>query len=428
MLNYIAMPRGTLSTIVFAQLLFTFFTSGTAEAATVNEEIDLAFPPIGEHRKSKSGDKINFTITNIPPGIKYSTKIELTKIEVTLKWPEKVPPLSMTEVEVGEAAREAQEAQSDSDNLLSPQTINENQRKLAEELKRQCDELNSAVVAFSKETEPMKVQSHIDLTKTRIEQVLSSIREGAGVFIPIQISGSGERNTQDFNMPSPQKYSVYTDNATWIKKCVENIANARLLEANTTYAFSRTMPESSNMTVTIEQKSKESDGTVKTETAASITFKGDSREFYSHLGVGFLDDRNRNYFSADTGETDADGKPIYQVQEGASPSGFNYSIMAVFSYPVWDIKDNKEHQFALSAGLGASLDTPIAYFGISYILNEAFLISGGAAIAEREVLKPNYSTTPGDSNNIIGTKPIDSKDLVETTYKPTYMLVFGYRF
>lgn len=155
----------------------------------------------------------------------------------------------------------------------------------------------------------------------------------------------------------------------------------------------------------------------------SIDFGGESAsiqlkppvEWIAHYGLGFFDNRDELHYSM------ADGNGQYVIANQADRSDFSYTAMAMFTYPMWN--QDGDIEWGPSAGLGIANSSISALAGVSMLVKTNFVVTFGVIFQESKVLKGVYSV--GDN---VGDTALDCTVLFDKTYKPTWGIVFGYRF
>lgn len=150
------------------------------------------------------------------------------------------------------------------------------------------------------------------------------------------------------------------------------------------------------------------------ETSIEVTSRGP--QWISHFGIGFIRNKDELYHSIATG-SEAGNFVIGKQQDRDK---WDYSAMAMFTYPVSNISNNI--QFGLTGGLGSGDKALSALFGVSFIIRENLILTGGVVLREASVLKGQYQAGQTVAQSI------DSAVLMDTTYKSAFGVVFGYRF
>ncbi len=183
------------------------------------------------------------------------------------------------------------------------------------------------------------------------------------------------------------------------------------IELTTTQLVKFKVKRNNEYTISISKKGSED---------RLIKVRGLSKQWMSHFGFTFVENRNDSYFSK---EGLASGEPpatTYTIEKQQDSDDFLYSATALFTYPYATSGDWK---FGVTTGLGANNESIFIYLGPSVVIHDNFLFTMGVVIQEFDVLKGVY-----DEGQDIGTTPIDSQNLVDSTYKPSFGFTFGYKF
>ena len=155
-------------------------------------------------------------------------------------------------------------------------------------------------------------------------------------------------------------------------------------------------------------------------TPKKMKVTGVNKQWLSHFGFTFVRNKSESFYSADSGEASDAGNPTYIIKEQNDVDDYLYSAAVLLTYPFSVAGDWK---FGITTGLGANNESIFLYLGPSMIIHENFLITAGFVIQEFDVLNGTY-----DEGKNIGETPIDSDNLVQSTYKPSFGISLGYRF
>jgi hypothetical protein len=80
-------------------------------------------------------------------------------------------------------------------------------------------------------------------------------------------------------------------------------------------------------------------------------------------------------------------------------------------------------KFGVTTGLGANNESVFIYAGPSVVIHDNFIITVGMVMQEFDVLNGVY-----EIGQDVGDAPIDSGNLVRSTYKESFSFTLGYKF
>lgn len=145
-------------------------------------------------------------------------------------------------------------------------------------------------------------------------------------------------------------------------------------------------------------------------------YKSDIQDWYVHAGFTFIASKDDRYFTPES------GSDSYIIQKQGSEPDWNYAATALFSYPVYDIK-NSNFELAISAGLGVSQESILVLAGPSLVFADNFILNLGVVMTQFDVLKGVYK-----EGQDVGENAIDSSALTEEQFKASWGITFAYKF
>ena len=149
-------------------------------------------------------------------------------------------------------------------------------------------------------------------------------------------------------------------------------------------------------------------------TLRSVSVEGESKEWVSHVGFSFVDNKDEEFFSIPT----ADGK--FGLAQKAESDDFQYAATVLFTYPIGDKYSDYNH--GVTTGFGTNSNSILVLAGYSLMVRENFIITGHITFQEFKELNGIYnSSTKTDS-------AVDSSLLEVEKYKPAFGITFGYKF
>jgi hypothetical protein len=196
-------------------------------------------------------------------------------------------------------------------------------------------------------------------------------------------------------------------------ECISELALVSVVKKSSHYQ--KSIKISNNESVTIEIS--------RSGITRTIILKGKEKKWLTHVGLGFFDNKDKSYFSKQSITGTNPEVTSYILTKKKDSSDFDYSALALFTYPVELGYVFDGSGWGVTAGLGATKEKPVAMLGISGILDYQFIVTAGFIIQEYTTLKGEFN-----DNQLLGDTPIDSSNLVENTYKPSFGIVLGFSF
>lgn len=191
------------------------------------------------------------------------------------------------------------------------------------------------------------------------------------------------------------------------KECAENLEAASKLAASTSKQYVFKVTRGNEITLRMRR------GDLKRE----MVLRSEPRQWLTHVGFTFMENKDERYYSREI----ASAPGTYEVARQENEQRNKYAATVLFTYPVSD--DLSGLNLGFTAGLGASAETVSVMAGISLIIGENVLITGGVAVQEFDVLNGVYR-----EGHALGSTPVDSSVLMGKTYKASFMMTLGLRF
>jgi hypothetical protein len=150
-------------------------------------------------------------------------------------------------------------------------------------------------------------------------------------------------------------------------------------------------------------------------TLGDAVFTAKPKEWMTHIGFTFLDNKSIQYYSKKVGND-------YIISEQNTDSDILYAASILFTYPFYSNGDNS-FGVGWSAGLGAASDTIQVTTGLSLIFAQNFVLNFGATAMQFDKLKGTY-----EEGQNIGQDSLDSSAMSDKQFDVGGSITLGYRF